>query len=141
MSTPSSSNMAHDRLNSIFRSRWWMPAFSLFLGALIFGAFAIGGDVRPALGGFAIMAGLGAVFSFGGRSETIRGLGGPGRDERWAGIDLRATAFAGMTVLLVLIGSWLYEISQGNDGNPYGLIMAISGVAYLVAVLFLRFRS
>jgi hypothetical protein len=27
-----------------WRSRWWMPGFSLFLGALLFAAFAIGGE-------------------------------------------------------------------------------------------------
>jgi hypothetical protein len=26
-----------------WRSRWWMPSFALALGALMFGAFAIGG--------------------------------------------------------------------------------------------------
>ena len=77
------------------RSRWWMPAFGLFLGTLMFGAFAIGGNVGRASLSFLIMAALGAVFLFGRRSETLQGLGGPGRDERWAMIDLRATALAG----------------------------------------------
>ena len=36
------------------------------------------------------------MFLIGGaRSETLAGLGGPGRDERWAVIDIRATAFSG----------------------------------------------
>ena len=29
---------------AVYRTRWFMPAFCLFLGALIFGAFWIGGD-------------------------------------------------------------------------------------------------
>jgi len=129
------------RWGRILRSRWWMPAFSLFLGALILGAFALGDDVESGLYGFAVMAVLAAVFAFGGRSETIRGLSGPGRDERWQLIDLRATAFAGSVVLTVMIGAWLYDIAQGGDGSPYALLLAISGVAYVVGVAIDRFRS
>ena len=58
------------------RSRWFMPAFSLFLGALMFGAFTIGGDVGQGAISFGIMAVLGAVFAiFANRSETIGGIG------------------------------------------------------------------
>ena len=42
------------------RSRWWMPAFCLFLGAVMFGAFAIGGNVGQGAFSFGIMAALGA---------------------------------------------------------------------------------
>ena len=63
-----------------WRSKWWMPAFSLFLGTLMLIAFWIGGDPWTGLGGFVLMAAFGAVFLFGSRSETLRGLGGPGRD-------------------------------------------------------------
>lgn len=127
-------------MNSVFRSRWWMPGFSLFLGVLILGAFWIGGSLAAGLGGFAVMVGLGAIFLFGSRSETISGLGGPGRDERWAMIDLAATAATGLFLLSVLIAAWLYDIATGGDGNPYGWLLAVSGVAYLVAVLVLRAR-
>jgi hypothetical protein len=78
-----------------WRSKWWMPAFSVFLGTLVLIAFWVGGDPWTGLGGFVLMAVFGAVFLFGSRSETLRGLGGPGRDERRAMIDLSATAFAG----------------------------------------------
>ena len=44
-------------------------------------------------------------------------------------IDLRATSASGLVVLVVLIGAWLYELSQGRDGNPYGQIMAVGGLA------------
>ena len=82
-----------------------------------------------------------ALFAFGGRSDTLRGLGGPGRDERWAMIDLNATAFAGLVVIVVLTGAWLWELAHGDDGDPYGQVMAIGGVSYLIAVAFLRWRS
>lgn len=125
----------------IMRRRWAFPAFCLFLGALLFGAFAIGGEPVAGAGGFALMAVLGAVFWFGRRSETLQGLGGPGRDERWELIDLRATAFAGLVLILVVLGAWLYEIARGEDGDPYGLLAAVAGLAYVLAVVVLRSRS
>ena len=79
------------------RSRWWMPAVSLVLGAIVLAAMWIGGNRDDGLQAFvAVHAALAALFAFGGRSETLRGLGGPGRDERWQMIDLRASAFAGL---------------------------------------------
>jgi hypothetical protein len=124
-----------------WRSRWWMPLFSLALGAAIFAAFAIGGDTGQGALSFGIMAALAALFFFGGRSETLRGLGGPGRDERWAAIDLRASAAAGFVVITVIIGGWLWEVSNGDDGSPYVQLGAVGGLAYVVAVAVLRQRS
>ena len=54
---------------------------------------------------------------FGSRSDSLRDLGGPGRDERWAMIDTAATAFAGLVLIAPIIGLWLYEIASGDDGN------------------------
>jgi hypothetical protein len=124
-----------------WRSRWWMPALSLFIGALMFGAFALGGEVGQGVFSFGLMAAVAALFFFGSRSETLQGLGGPGRDERWAMIDLRATAFAGMVTILVIIGAFLYEVADGGDGGPYTQLGAVAGVAYIVGVLVLRRRS
>jgi hypothetical protein len=126
---------------SLFRSRWWMPSFCLFLGALMFGAFAIGGEPGQGAISFGIMALLGAAFLFGRRSETLQGLGGPGRDERWAMIDVHATALTGLILILVVLGAWLYEIASGRDGNPYGWLAAAAGVAYILSVLLLRSRT
>lgn len=63
-----------------WRSRWWTPAFSLFLGALVLGAMWIGGDRDGGPRSLALFVALAALFAFGGRSDTLRGLGGPGRD-------------------------------------------------------------
>ncbi len=125
----------------ISRSRWWMPGFCLFLGALMFGAFAIAGELGQGAISFGIMAVLAAVFALGRRSETLQGIGGPGRDERWALIDLRATAITGLVLIVFVIGAWLYEIADGQDGEPYALLGAIGGVSYLIAMLILRVRS
>lgn len=119
-----------------------MPAFSLGLGLIIFAAFAIGGNVSDGVKSFGVMALLALVVAIGGpRSETIDGLSGPRRDERCAMIDLRVTAFAGMVILLAVIGAWLYEIADRQDGNPYGLLAAAGGLAYVLAIAVLRVRS
>jgi hypothetical protein len=40
-----------------------------------------------------------------------------------------------------VIGGWLYEVANGEDGNPYGLLAALGGIAYLGAVALLRWRG
>ena len=131
-----------DPMSRLYRTRWFMPAFSLFLGALMFVAFWVGDN--PADGAFAagVMAFVAALFYFGGRrSETLAGLGGPARDERWERIDIHATALAGIVLVLIIIGAWLVEIAQGRDGSPYAQLGAVGGVVYIAAVAFLRWRS
>ena len=123
------------------RSRYFMPLFTLFLGALVFTAFAIGGDLTNGLFAIPLFVGIAAVFFFARRNETIQGLGGPGRDERWAMIDLTATAATGAVLIAVVIGCWLVEIAKGHDGSPYGQLGAIAGLAYILTVAILRKRG
>ena len=137
-----STNNPDNAMNRLYRTRWFMPAFCVLLAAVMFAAFAIGGDI----GSGAVSAGMlllvGAVFYFGGRrSETLAGLGGPGRDERWERIDVHATALTGLVLILVIIGAWLVEIAQGKDGSPYAQLGAVGGLAYVLAVALLRWRS
>jgi hypothetical protein len=124
-----------------WRSRWWMPLLALGLGGLVFAAMAVGGDTAAGVQSFGVMAAVAALFYFGGRSDTLRGLGGPGRDERWSSIDLRASAFAGLVVITVVAGAWLWELAQGDDGSPYSQVLAVGGIAYVLAVAVLRRRS
>src|SRR4051812_18006198 len=100
-----------------WRSRWWMPAFTLGLGVVVFAAFALGGNAADGAKAAAVFVVLAAAFAFGTRSETLQGLGGPGRDERWSMIDLQAGALAGLVTILVVLGSWLWEIAHGRDGS------------------------
>ena len=139
--TSRGSNRVHSAGRPFWRSRWWMPGFSLFLGAAVLAAFWIGGNLADGLRSLLVFVVVAAVFAFGGRSGTVRGLGGPGRDERWASIDVRAGAAAGTAVIMAVLGSWLWEIAHGRDGSPYGQLGAIAGIAYLLAVAFLRWRS
>jgi hypothetical protein len=125
----------------IYRSRWYMPAFSVFLGLLMLGAFWIGGDPADGLWAFGVMVALAAGILVFGRSETVRGLSGPGRDERWAKIDITATALTGFVLITVIIGAFLVEVAQGEDGEPWSQLGALGGVTYIVAVAVLRWRS
>ena len=125
----------------VHRSRWYMPAFSVFLGLLMLGAFALGGDVGGGLAALGVMVGLAAGILVFGRSETVRGLSGPGRDERWAKIDVTATAITGSVLIAVIIGAFLVEVARGEDGEPWSQLGALGGITYIVAVALLRWRS
>lgn len=104
-------------------------------------AFWIGDKPGDGLVALGIMAAVGALFLFGRRSKTLQGLGGPGRDERWAMIDLHATALTGLVLITVIIGAWLVEIARGDDGSPFAALGAVGGVAYIVIVAVLRRRG
>ena len=108
---------------------------------MFFAAQWIGGHPGAGLVSLAIMAGFGALILLGGRSETIRGLRGDGRDERFRQIDLHATALAGIAVIGAILVAFVVELARGQDGRPYSWLGAIGGVAYLVAVIVLRARG
>jgi hypothetical protein len=123
------------------RSKWFLPLFSVALGFVLLAALWIGGNPRSGLESLAIMTAFGALILFGGRSETIRGLRGDGRAERFRQIDINATALAGMVVLSAIIIAFIVEVARGHDGSPYSWLGAIGGLAYLIAVVALRMRG
>jgi hypothetical protein len=125
----------------IMRSKWFVPLFSLGLGVVVLAAMWLGGNPGAGLVSLAIMAAFGLFILLAGRSETIRGLRGDGRDERFAQIDFHATAAAGLAVIVTLIVAWLVAIARGETGDPYDWLLAIAGVAYLAAVAFFRWRG
>lgn len=122
-------------------SRWQLPLFSVGLGLIMLAAFWLGGHVGDGLGALAVMSALGLLFLLGGRSETIRGLRGDGRDERFAMIDLTATAVAGFAVIIAVIAGFLVEVAEGHNGSPYDWLGAIGGLAYMLAIGVLRWRT
>ena len=128
-------------MRTMCRSRWFLPLFALALGGVVFGAQAVAGHPGSGLVSLGIMAAAGAVFLFGGRSETIRGLRGDGRDERCQRIDIHATAFAGTVVIAAIIVAFVVELARGHDGNPFTWLGALGGVAYLAAVVVMRLRG
>ena len=123
------------------RSKWLVPVFSVSLGLVVFAAQALGGNPGSGLVSFGIMTAFGALILFGGRSETIRGLRGDGRDERFREIDIHATALAGLAVIIAVIVAFVVELARGHNGDPYGWLGAIGGVTYLLAVVVFRIRG
>jgi hypothetical protein len=133
--------MNKDCNRGVFRSRWFLPSFSLALGLVVLAVSWLGGNPGEGVISLAVMAGFGLFVLFAGRSETIRGLRGDGRDERFAKIDTQATAVAGLAVLIALIVAWLVATARGQSGNPYDWLLAIGGLAYLLAVAYFRWRG
>lgn len=123
------------------RSKWFLPLFSVALGLVMLAAMSIGGNPSTGLQSLAIMTAFGAVILFGGRSETVRGLRGDGRDERFRQIDIHATALAGIVVLTTIIVAFIVGVARGHDGAPYSWLGASGGLSYLLAVVALRLRG
>ena len=126
---------------AIAHSRWSMPLFSLGLGVVVFLVSWLGGQPGAGVISLAFLAAFGLVILLlTGRSETIRGLTVAG-DERFARIDLSATAVTGLVVVVTLIVAWLVATARGQNGHPYDWLLAISGLSYLLAVAFFRWRG
>ena len=125
----------------ITKSKWFLPLFAVALGLIVFIAQWIGGNPGSGLVSFAILAGAGVLVLLGGRSETIRGLRGDGRDERFRTIDIHATALAGLAVITAIIVAFLVELARAHNGNPFGWLGAIGGVTYIAAIIIFRIRG
>src|SRR3712207_8642926 len=66
-----SSSMETQMNRPFWRSRWWMPAFSLLLGGLVAAAFALGGNPSDGLRSFAEMAAVAALFLLDRKSTRL----------------------------------------------------------------------
>jgi hypothetical protein len=125
----------------ITRTKWFLPGFTAVMGVVIAVAAWVGGDSEGALIALGISLGASILMLVGGRSETVRGLRGDGRDERFRRIDIEATAITGTVVLLAIIIGFIVEIARGHNGSPYTWLAAVGGLTYLTAVAVLRVRS
>ena len=123
------------------KSKWFVPLFSVALGIVVFVAQWIGGSPGSGLESLGIMIAFGALLLLGGRSETIRGLRGDGRDERFRQIDIHATAIAGLAVIIAVLVAFVVELARGHNGSPYAWLGAIGGLAYLIAIVVFRIRG
>jgi len=139
--TPSNDKRLPTDRNTWWANKWLLPLFSVTLGLIMLAASWAGGHPRQGAYMFGVMALFGAVLLLGGRSETIRAYRGDGRDERWAMIDLKATAMAGLAVMTAIIIGFIVEIANGRNGSPYVVLGAIAGIAYIVAFFVERWRS
>ena len=133
--------MIKDRSQAMLRSKWFMPAFCVGLGGVVLLASWLGGQLGSGVYGLVVMAAFGLfLLLVTGRSETVRGLT-TGRDERFAQIDLKATAVAGLVLIITIIVAWLVEVAQGHSGSPYTWLGAIGGLSYALAIAFFRWRN
>jgi hypothetical protein len=124
------------------KSKWLVPGFAVAMGMLFFAAQWASGDPGGGLVSLAIMVAFGAALvAFSGRSGVFEVMRNPHADERSAMLDLRATAFAGLVLILIVIGAVFYELARGHDPSPYSQLGAVAGVAYLVALIGLQRRS
>ena len=129
------------RSQAICRSRWFTPAICLGLGIVMFAVSWLGGSLSGGVISLAILAGFGLVLLLlTNRSETLRGLT-VGRDERFAQLDLQATAFAGVVLILAVIVAFIVEVARGHSGAPYTWLGAIAGLSYIGAVILFRARG
>lgn len=122
------------------RKRWTIPATAVAIGVVYLVAGLRGGDEAFAWAGLALMTAVAvAAWAVSLRSETVEGLL-VRNDERINSIDRDASLFSGMVVLVVVLVAFVVEIAQGRDGQPYAALGAVGGLAYVVALVWLRFR-
>jgi hypothetical protein len=122
-------------------SKWVIPVSCAVFGGVVLLASWLGGQLIVGFIGLVIMVGFGLIVALAGGSETVRGLRGDGRDERFAQIDLRATAVAGTALIIAVIAAFIAEIARGHNGSPYDWLGAIGGLAYVLAVAYFRWRG
>lgn len=119
---------------------WIVPATAVAIGIAYLVAGLVGGDTTFAVTGLLAMVATGAAIVLAARwSETARGLLDK-RDERITAIDRSATTFSGLCLILAVLAMFVVEVAQGRDGMPYSALGAVAGVAYLVSLVWLRFR-
>ena len=126
---------------AIHRTKWFVPGLSVLIGLVFFAGFWIGDDRAGALWSLAVLSVVALLILAGGRSDLVRGLRGDGRDEYWARIDLHATALAGSFAIGLILVMCVWEWAHGRDGTPYVQLGALTGVAYVASIGFLRWRS
>jgi hypothetical protein len=113
----------------------------LLLGAAVFVAFAIGGDLGSAFVSAGIVLAFVVFVHFGRRrSEALEVMGGLG-DERTRHLYTGATAFAGSVMAFVLPGWWLVTVAQGDPSETFAALCAIFAVVWVGAAIVLPRRS
>ena len=118
-----------------------VPAVAVAVGVIYLAVGLVGDQLVFAFSGFGIMLGLALVlWLLRSRSETLKGLVNHG-DERINAMDLKATAFSGMAVLVAVLVAFVIDIARGNDGMPYSWLAAVGGASYAGSLVIQRLRS
>jgi uncharacterized membrane protein len=123
------------------RHYWATPVLGVVIGFAYLIAFWIGGRPGDGVVGLAVMVVFtGGMMLLGRRSETVRGLLDH-RDERIAGIDLRATAVTAVAMIGAVLIGFVIEVARGHSAVQFAVVGAIGGLAYLAAVAYFRVRG
>lgn len=130
-----------DRLAAIRRSPWFQPLLGAALGIAVLVTFSLSGHPNRGVIGFALLVAFGVLLRLASRSDTIKGLRGDGRDERFELIRLRATGIAARTLVLAVVLAWFVSVAEGRSGAPYDWLAAIAGASFLLSVGVLQRRS
>ncbi len=122
--------------------RWGSTGLLALLGAAVTVATWAGGEHGFAigLGGFYLLCCLGAYLWSRGAGDMAALLRLSG-DERQRLLDTTATAVAGLVTLGFCLGGAVVDLARGGSGNPWALICAVGGVAYLASLTVLQRRG
>lgn len=109
-------------------------------GALAVAAW-IGGEPTLAvmLVGFYVVVAVIAYLWSGGKGD-VAAVMRAGGDERQRMLDRDATAVSGVAMGAAAIVGAIVETARGDDIAGYGVIAAVGGIAYVIALVVLRAR-
>lgn len=126
----------------ITKEKLAVPALAVGLGLVFLAAQWVGGHPGDGFISLGIMVAMAALIALGAaRSETIKAMRGDGRDERFAQIDMRATALAGFALIVAVLVAFAVEVARGHSGMPFAWLGAIAGVSYIVAIVAMTRRG
>jgi hypothetical protein len=119
-----------------------LPGLCVVIGAAYLVAASVGHRLELGLEMFGVTMVFAVALVIGRRSETIRGFTqSDARDERFAALDLRATAVAGTVVVIAILIAFMVALARGDSGEPYIWLGTLGGIAYLIALAVLRARG
>jgi hypothetical protein len=119
--------------------RWATTGLLGVLGGMVTLATWVGGEPYLAvmLGGFYLLF-CGVCFLWSRGNGDVAALIRLSGDERQRMIDTRATAVAGIVTLGFCLGGTMVDLARGGTGNPWALICAVGGLAYIAALAIFR---
>ena len=125
------------------RRRWWVVPLTMLIGGMGLTAAATAGAGRSSswvfISGVIFTAlATGAFVAIGRTRGDLGAIVASSSDERQRGIDLRATAAAGVAVAVVLLLGSIVTLAQGHSGQPWVDLAAAYGVSYVVFLFIFR---
>jgi 4-hydroxybenzoate polyprenyltransferase len=120
---------------------WVVPTLVAAFGLLTFAAFWIGG--RPQLG--AVWALVNVAFALaiaiGSRSDTVRLLRGAEDDERTMLLELQASTFTAIVLVLALTALFLAAGIRGESGLVYAVLLLAAEATHVASLFLLNRKS